>query len=379
VTTTNPRVNRYVPELDGVRGIAILLVMIFHFGVEHTGPERWYNLWIRFGWCGVDLFFVLSGFLITRILLRTRHVHGYFSRFYVRRVLRIFPLYYAVLGLAFWIVIPWLNQFGYLNGLRAEQPWYWLYVANWRTGYGHFSGSPLGHFWTLAIEEQFYLVWPVVVWLMPEEWLIRVCLTVPLISVGLRQIPQIRDAALVSPEFFYRLTPFRLDGLVLGAAIAILLRHPKWLVRASRGVPWLLMGSLSMLAFVLWWDGTASQFGPLLSRFGINVLDLLFACGLFLLVTRGTGSGLLRGRALRSLGKYSYAIYIIHQPISLVFNERYRRFGLGPALEFIAIGIPFCWFLAWLSWNAFEKHFLRLKDRLAPEPLTPTPEASVLH
>jgi peptidoglycan/LPS O-acetylase OafA/YrhL len=136
---------QHVLELDGIRGLAISLVLLYHLTAS-----------FKMGWCGVDLFFVLSGFLITNILLRTKNSQSYFCSFYARRTLRIFPLYFFVLFLAFWILIPVAQHFGKApQSLDAGHLWYWFYISNWWNGTGH-EIDWLSHFWSLAVEEQFY-------------------------------------------------------------------------------------------------------------------------------------------------------------------------------------------------------------------------------
>lgn len=152
---------KHIKALDGVRGIAILMVLVFHFGAFHPNGflQRALSGGIKFGWCGVDLFFCLSGFLITGILLRTVADAGYFRLFYARRVLRIFPAYYVYVALTVMLVIAG-HRFGYFNQMTTHsQIWAWLYLSNWRD-----PGLPYtAHLWSLSIEEQFYLAWPLLI------------------------------------------------------------------------------------------------------------------------------------------------------------------------------------------------------------------------
>ncbi|MEN1682052.1 MAG: acyltransferase, partial [Planctomycetota bacterium] len=169
----------HVPALDGVRGVAVLLVVVYHaaYLASPTGVAEVVFATVRDAlWCGVDLFFVLSGFLITRILLATVGSPRYFRSFYLRRTVRIFPLYYGVLLLLF-VGLPaaaWLAG-GPLQSvvdgetyqsLWSRQAWLWAYVQNFLQSSGPSQLPGLGHFWSLAIEEQFYLAWPAAVWLV---------------------------------------------------------------------------------------------------------------------------------------------------------------------------------------------------------------------
>ena len=174
-TATRASTSR-VPALDGLRGIAVLLVLIHHFsGIPAAGlgvPTGFYREWLRFatiGWAGVDLFFVLSGFLITSILYDAKGpALAFFKNFYARRALRIFPVYY-VLVVFMLFLLPWIipGEEAASAKLRDNQLWLWFYLRNIQSladfqsliGTGHL----VGHLWSLAVEEQFYLVWPMVV------------------------------------------------------------------------------------------------------------------------------------------------------------------------------------------------------------------------
>src|SRR5262249_15937795 len=145
------------PELDGLRGIAILLVLMLH-QTEALRDTGWRTFW-SFGWAGVDLFYVLSGFLITGILLDARAQEGFFRRFYWRRVLRILPLYYLWL-LFFTVVLPLSGaSLAPLLSARHGQLWWWVHLSNWHFAFGHEVPTGISIAWSLSIEEQFYLLW----------------------------------------------------------------------------------------------------------------------------------------------------------------------------------------------------------------------------
>ena len=182
----------YVPALDGIRGIAILTVMLHHFTIfgmvrpNNFIDVQFYRL-ASAGWCGVDLFFVLSGFLITGILLDTKSGPHFFRNFYMRRVLRIFPLYYGFLIVIF-VLIPLAIQVGdKFQTLLDQQGWYWSYLINLPIAFkGWSSVIIIDHFWSLAVEEQFYLFWPLVVFFSQRRQLIFICLACFVGSFGVR-------------------------------------------------------------------------------------------------------------------------------------------------------------------------------------------------
>src|SRR4051812_42732359 len=217
---------KHIPALDGLRGLAIILVLLFHFtpeGIGATSAEKVLRSVASLGWCGVDLFFVLSGFLITGILYDAKGSPHFFRDFYMRRVLRIFPLYYGVLFLVF-IVVPLLHPLTRASDQQFihNQHWLWLYMANipqaltnaWplKTGWVN-----LNHFWSLAIEEHFYLIWPALVFLLQRRTLMRICTACIITALILRCLTYF----LWNDTAAYVLTPCRMDELAMGALVAL--------------------------------------------------------------------------------------------------------------------------------------------------------------
>ena len=190
-----------LPALDGIRGLAILMIMQYHFwglgfGLVERAPRLGLDRWVasirELGWTSVDLFFVLSGFLITGLLLDAKARSGhYFRNFYARRSLRIFPLYYLFLAFVLTVAghIPFLAAYATIPELRAHQLWFWTYgvnVAACVPAIGAQIPVVYTHFWTLAVEEQFYLVWPLVVFTLDVRRLRATCIGMVAVALGLR-------------------------------------------------------------------------------------------------------------------------------------------------------------------------------------------------
>ena len=260
----------FIPTLDGLRGIAIILVMLHHFTYYRptSGIGGLIGDVLFFGWAGVDLFFVLSGFLITGILLDTRDSGRYFTTFYARRTLRIFPLYYLVLFLAL-VVLPMFPAvdavlMGHDVAVELPPQWpYWSYLTNFSIadrGWVHWVDVG----WSLAIEEHFYLVWPLVIWLCPPRLVAWLCTGIFVAEVFARSFARASDMPVLS---IYLFTWFRLDGLVIGALLAVALRRGI-MPALDRLVPVVvIVGVAGLIAVTIqgghtwWWNRPMQQFG----------------------------------------------------------------------------------------------------------------------
>jgi peptidoglycan/LPS O-acetylase OafA/YrhL len=329
----------------------------------------------RSGWCGVDLFFVLSGFLITGILLDSKGAPHYFRNFYARRALRIFPLYYGLLAVVF-LAGPMFQTLATpkFEALAQDQLPLWLYYSNlavaWHNDF-YFDAEwiEFNHFWSLAIEEQFYLVWPAVILLCGRRTLAAVCLT--LIAVALL----LRGAFVLDGDHkwtVYALTPCRWDGLALGGLLALASRTPGWWAPLARPAR-ILAVACFLLLIGLAAQGNGLEYDkPSIQVFGYSLLVLFFGVLVILAVNAPNSS--IAGRVwshpvFRFFGKYSYGLYVVHPNVMehlarILPVEALAQWSGAPALgalSFVVASLCLSVALAWLSWHLYEKHFLKLK------------------
>jgi peptidoglycan/LPS O-acetylase OafA/YrhL len=377
----NPPARSHLPALDGLRGLAILLVLLTHaiaLPLEPVGTsfDSAVHGFARIGWTGVDLFFVLSGFLITGILLDTRNEPRRWSRFFARRALRIFPLYYGVLIVLF-IIFPLLvswNEPQY-ETLRHNQPWYWAYAVNFLEVATKGKGTTLNtvHFWSLSIEEQFYVLWPFVVWACRPRTLLRIAAVVAVVGLAARIWLALADPFNYAGSA-YVITPVRLDGLMTGAVLAVAARMEGGLERFRWLAPRAMVAGLTVLAAIGLWRGGFVYSDPVISTLGFPLIAVTFGALLVTVLTSPGKSRLERffcTRSMRSWGKYSYGVYVFHYLLIGAFTwffpvyERKASWLGGsrvPAvLAFAAIITVLSWCAAWLSYNIYEKRFLSLK------------------
>ncbi len=371
-----------VAALDGVRGLAILVVLIhnaaFIMGSSDALILKLTTTITGTGWTGVQLFFVLSGFLITGILLDARGSPTFFRTFYLRRTLRIFPLYYVFLAVAFFVV-PLFADHGWTGVARRNQWWYWTYLSNWGGALGY--GIPgLSHFWSLAVEEQFYLLWPLLVFALSRRGLTALC------AVLIGATPLLRLLLRVSglPELAgYEFTIARWDALAFGAVLAILVREEAGRAWLRPRAPWIGGAAVLGLVAVMGVERGFPERALLVQVAGQTLAAALGASLIYFSVVpfRPSPSGAaaslrasLSAPWLRFLGKYSYAIYVLHFPIHILVSRHVAGFVNavdGPArLLRLALYVPSISALsivaALISWRVIEKPFLDLKERFAP-------------
>lgn len=354
-----------LPALDGVRGIAIILILLLHFAdvsLPHT-TSRLIGIYKSWGWAGVDLFFALSGFLITTILLDAKGSPHYFRTFYARRALRIFPAYYLLLALCFW-VLPQVEALA--DALRPPvygPSWtYWTHTSNFYFAYRGFAEGPLGHSWSLSVEEQFYLVWPAVV-LACSRASLRT-----LIGAMIVLVPLLRGLLLLggtAPLAIYFNTLTRLDGLAVGALLAVLisggmaradlLRFARLLLPvAGLGLAASVVSKRWGVGFELWLEASKYSFVALGSAALVAIAIAL--------PREHALSRALRARPLTFLGRYSYGLYLFHLPVVHLVGVKFQASQpvLGAwlgLLIYLSVTIA----LAQLSWVLVERPFIRLK------------------
>jgi peptidoglycan/LPS O-acetylase OafA/YrhL len=348
----------FILELDGLRGLAILMVMVHRFwprpGVGVAADVA------GAGWIGVDLFFVISGFLIAGILLDTRNDGRYFRNFYARRVLRIFPLYYLfVIG----VFIAFAGNAGFLDGAGSPL-WYLLHLGNVPEG---LLDKPvpywLGPVWSLAIEEQFYLTFPLLAYLLDRRRLAIVLISMIVLA------PLVRFATMQAmpdhERVQYMFTPCRIDTIAVGCLLAIIVRTVdlnRWRQTAQLAA-FCAVPSVVVLAVASGLERTS----PFDRVFGYSLVAIGCASVLALVVlARGARStAFLRWSPLTYLGKLCFGLYLLHRPADTIVSALASRAGLEGALRLMPLKLGVAVVLATISWRLFERPFLRLKERFS--------------
>lgn len=358
------------PRLDGIRGIAILMVVL-HNGETLESAAGVFARVLLFvadhGWIGVQLFFVLSGFLITGILLDTRDAPNYYASFFARRTLRIFPLYYATLGFVL-VVVPWI--IGRPLAGTGDTVWLWLYLTNWVQWRASIVDA-LPHLWSLAVEEQFYLLWPLLLHRLSPRATVRLCLA---IAVGGLVLRIVLTRAGVSAEALYMITVTRIDAMALGGAAAAWLRNRV----AGSPEPFWARKPLISAAVVALGAGAYTHGFPRMSvagqTVGYSALAVIFALAMLHGVKpSGPRRSPLEWAWLRSVGRYSYAMYLFHMPLNLAVVDTARQWvpslstsGVACAVYVLLLTLA-TYGLAYVSYHLFERRFLALKPRFEAE------------
>ena len=354
----------HVPALDGIRGVAVMLVFISHFhwilskktGYSQVTPWKFINRTFEAGFLGVDIFFVLSGFLITSLLLKD-HANkqpGMVGRFYKRRALRLLPALYALLIVDFFVA--------WLESARMDFQWRttWralLYLNNWNVVW-NFRGSrkDLGHLWSLGIEEQFYIVWPAVVLLMLalklHHQIIITVLSLAIAAIVVHRINLWNDD--IYWLFIYIRTDTRVDSLLVGALFAYVYRHYRVPSQVLNWAATLCFAGLMYIKYEL-------DASPFIMKTGFTVIAVLAGI-IILAASEGAwfANRVLISRPLTIIGKVSYGLYLWHLPVFLILG---RHVTSGPKPLRILAGIIVASVVTVISWFFIEKPFLNLKNR----------------
>jgi peptidoglycan/LPS O-acetylase OafA/YrhL len=366
ITVAHPR----IPELDGLRGAAILSVMVFHYLDALTSGGRgvlgYFHSVVTLGWTGVDLFFVLSGFLIGGILLDARSSPCYFKAFYVRRFYRIIPLYYVwICGYTMLVALgaTRLMPAGIRLGTRPPLYIYFLFLQNVRVFHTSGVGAAwFGATWSLAVEEQFYLIIPLLIWLLPRRTLSVVLSGVVLCAPLLRFA--VHNSGQSGPALVNDLMPCRADAFAMGILAAILWRNAKIRVylAANSFVLYVLLGaSLSgFVAVAAKWQSRPWSLG--MQTIGLSAIAFFFVVTLLFVLLRPAGmiASVARMRWVREIGVVSYCMYLIHLAIwgachDLLVPATLRDSGswLGVCAALLAGVLTYA--IAKMSWDWFEK------------------------
>jgi peptidoglycan/LPS O-acetylase OafA/YrhL len=336
----------YIPELQGLRGIAVLAVVFYHCHPRLEGtPFYRASLW---GWTGVTLFFVLSGFLITSILLESRNQPKYFRNFYGRRALRIWPVYLLVLAICY-ARADWFVGLPPLRAI-ATAPW-WAYLLFLQNLFPLTLPPAIGPTWSLAIEEQYYFLWAPVVRFLPRIWMLVAVLVTALIASPLFRMSH---HAWITPTH----TLTHLDGIAMGSLLAIGL-HTLPLRRRA----WLVLGLAASLlgltaAFTLA-GGTAFLDSALTLGFGGAILSAIASTG-----SKTPLHAILRRAPLAFYGRISYGMYMTHILVFIFFGWFDRSMdahGIPGNLAVVAFRLVAATLAATILWYGFESRILRLK------------------
>lgn len=350
-----------IPQLDAVRGLAVLLVLVHNTDIY---PSLHLGLIAANGWMGVDLFFVLSGFLITGILVDTKNSEGYFRNFYARRCLRIWPLYYSCLLFMF-VVVPILRPSEAQTIFEARSSPWWafpLFLQNFLLPVPTMATGLLGVTWSLAVEEQFYLAWPLVVRFCSESQLRKIAIAVICISPALRYYLSLHHVDIYSNTFC------RLDGLMAGALLALVVRSPSFVSEKFLTRAWITLFVSAPLALLV--DTLHARW----IVFSLVALASVSFVYLALFSQQKWLRGVLTNRLLIYTGTISYGMYLLQKiPLDVV-----KAFHLDQH-QYLALPITAAatYLMAAMSWNLLEKPFLRLKrlfDQRSGEPGRPVGE-----
>jgi len=371
----------HILPLDGVRGLAILLVIVEHGTHEaamSTKLTEWFRKLMVSGWIGVDLFFVLSGFLITGILLRAKGKEGYFKNFYARRIVRIWPLYLFAVITALVIVPMVIAMRGTpdptMETLLSKQRFIWLHSVNFGMFFYPviFRQAAVGvtHFWSLAVEEHFYLVWPFLVYLFSLKSLRKVCLLI----IGLAFLARCVGVYLGLHPFYFTLTFCRFDALAIGALLATF-AHENTLEKLLPYAKWTAIAAAAILAAFFLKKRGLWPWHPFIFTVGLTLIALGFG-SLLVLTLHGPAclAAAFSTPFLLMCGRYSYGWYVIDGILNSQMDSWFpwdRVVLVTGSREMATLSVLLLkalvsFVIAVAIWHSLENPILKLKKHFSP-------------
>lgn len=351
----------YFSTLDGVRGFASLLVITHH-------NFHYINI-LNYNQFGTDLFFVLSGFLITTVLLNTNKTRHAISNFYIRRVLRVFPLYYLSL-LIFLLLLPGIQNIPIKMEYYVEnQTWLWLFLQNWLYIFKDPNPfSALNHLWSMVIEEQFYLFWPLIILIFPKSKnLLAFVSALYVLFIVFRMLIWF---AQIDGLAYYNLFSFtKVDGIFVGCMVAILHKRQSNIINDHC---LFIMATLILinLSFII--INSSFELGlPYFAFIGYITFSILFGLLINFLIIKKSSilHTIFELRLLKSIGKISYGTYIFHWPLYLLISPIFQSFFINffsasiSTLIISIIATIIAYLIGFLTYNFFEIRFLKLGKR----------------
>ncbi|MEO8762976.1 MAG: acyltransferase [Ginsengibacter sp.] len=355
-------INKHIPQLDGIRGMAILLVISYHY----LGSIPLFS----FGWCGVDLFFVLSGYLITSRLLDLQNQKNPLIKFYTNRALRILPLYYLTLIIFYAGFNLLVNNENFYLFRFYNYNWasFALFFQNWTLI--HYTGvkeNYLNHFWSLAIEEQFYLIWPFFLYkFRGKKFFYSLVFIIILLIIITRTFIYMQYSGSDEYTHFFCNTFCRMDAFLTGGCLLLLQKN----IHAKQFIL-LYVAAFIAIVFGIYFTGNADVSNPFISTVGFTLIAIAFA-GLIDAATGNSGSLiaiLFNFRWLRFTGKISYGLYIFHWMILILLDARLQQWMLrftyfnnqAARVVSLLICLSISYIISVISYFYFEMYFLKRK------------------
>ena len=361
ITNTNHK------NLDGVRAIGILMVLVKHFYDQYLD--------IEFLWVSIDLLFALSGLLITGILIETKEDPQYFKKFYMRRILRIFPLYYLLI-ISFTFFVYFISAHPHaFDYYKSNWIYFYTYTQNWCY---ILNGMPpenhLNHTWSLAIDEQIYIFWPMLIWLCrTKKQLIKLCLGTLIFSLLFRAGYNIYLQHVPSPDpvpYFHN-TFCRMDSFAAGSLLYCFLRY-KSNMTSKRNM--LILFWSTLLIFILFavLDNSSGCTGYFMTNYGITIAGIHFTCWLYFAVKNNSSllDKILGNRLLVYTGKISYSLYVFHWFLLVLLGPKLRILFSGysdidPQLAAYTAVFAITFITSMISYRYFEMPVIKLKKKFS--------------